>query len=213
MKHLIYLHGFASSPGARKGTYLKQAFPDVNVIIPDLNVPDFEHLTLTAMIEKATQTIQDLPDGDVIVVGSSMGGLVALHMLDRQPDVAARVRHLVLLAPAMDFMANRERHLTPEGLAAWKKRGYLPVEHFADNKTHKLHYGLVEDVQQYNSYKTNLELPILIYHGKHDESVDPQQSVRFAEGRQNVTLHVVDSDHALIDQLEVIKASIEELLN
>lgn len=213
MKHLVYLHGFASSPAARKGIFLKQAFPDVNIIIPDLNVPDFEHLTLTAMIEKAAQTILDLPEGDVIVVGSSMGGLVAVHLLDRQPEVAAQVKQLVLLAPAFDFMANRERHLTLEGLNDWKERGYLSVEHFADGKTYKLHYGLVEDVQQYNSYKTELDLPILIYHGKHDESVSYEQSVRFAENRDHVTLHIVDSDHALIDQLDVIKASLDELLN
>lgn len=209
MKHLIYLHGFASSPGTKKGLYLKQAFPDVTVTIPDLNVPDFAHLTLTAMIEKAAETILSLPDGELVLIGSSMGGLVAVHTLDRKPEAAARVDKLVLLAPAFDFKSNREKQLSPEGLQAWKERGYLPVQHFADGKTHKLHYGLVEDIQQYDSYKVNLDLPTLIYHGRNDESVPHEQSIRFAQNRDNVTLHIVDSDHELIDQLEVIQAGIQ----
>ncbi|MCC7209709.1 MAG: hypothetical protein IT323_20530, partial [Anaerolineae bacterium] len=41
---------------------------------------------------------------------------------------------------------------------------------------------------------------ILIVHGLRDDVVDYRDSVRFAEGRPNVTLRLVDSDHQLYDK-------------
>ncbi len=48
------------------------------------------------------------------------------------------------------------------------------------------------------------ELPILIYHGRHDDSVPCEQSVRFAAGRPNVTLRLLDDDHRLAGSLPAI---------
>lgn len=199
--HMLYLHGFASSPGSKKANYFKSKLESdaLDFHIPDLNVPDFEHLTLTGMIDKVAQTIRNLPEGDVALVGSSMGGLTALHFCDRYAnEEAQRVTHLILLAPALDFLANRNRQ-SPEMMTTWRKQGSYPFFNYAHNKERPVHYGLIEDVAGYDSYTTTVTIPTLIYHGKNDESVDVEQSERYAKSRDHVTLHILDSDHQLLD--------------
>ncbi len=208
LKNVLYLHGLASSPSSNKGHFYAQRLGEreVNVRIPDLNVPDFEHLTLTAILARVAQEIRDLPidSGGVALIGSSLGGLTALHFVDRYRNAEAqRVEKMVLMAPAMEFNHPEE---------AWRKDGHIMWFHHGYGEERPLHYGLVEDIRKYDSYAVKLDKPILIYHGTHDESVNYQQSVRFAQGRANVDLRLLDSDHQLLDKTEEMLAGIVEFL-
>jgi hypothetical protein len=199
MKTAIYIHGFTSWPGTSKGAFFKARLAEHNVPLrlPDFNVPSFERLTLTAQIEKLAQEVSACPDGEIFLIGSSMGGGVTVHFMDRFPQEANRVTKVVLLAPALDFMQNRQRQLGDEGIRRWRETGYLEVRHNADSQIKQLHYGLMEDLMQYNSFKVKFETPTLIIHGRQDESVDHRQSVRFTAGRPHVRLELVDADHSL----------------
>lgn len=77
----------------------------------------------------------------------------------------------------------------------------------------QVHYGLLEAIQRYNSYEVDAATPILIIHGRQDASVDYRQSERYAESRPNIALQLVESDHELMDQLEVIWAAMLELFS
>ncbi|MFN8372514.1 MAG: YqiA/YcfP family alpha/beta fold hydrolase [Anaerolineae bacterium] len=207
IKHVLYLHGLGSSPASNKGRFYAQKLNEhgANVRVPDLNVPDFEHLTLTAILARVAEEIRTLPaEGGVALIGSSLGGLTALHFTERYKDAEAkRVEKLVLMAPAMEFA-----HATE----TWRKQGYIAWYHFGYGEERPLHYGLVEDIQRYDSYAVSIDQPILIYHGRHDESVDYHQSVRFAEGRANVDLRLLDSDHQLLDKTEDMLTEMVEFL-
>src|SRR5262245_39461987 len=61
---------------------------------------DFEDGTLDAWLEESLAAIERLTEGPLILVGSSMGGWIALHAAIRRPD---RVRALVGIAAAPDF--------------------------------------------------------------------------------------------------------------
>ncbi len=215
-EHFIYLHGFASSPASSKAQAFKARFAErrLPLHIPDLNVPSFEHLTLTAMIEAVAALVRRLPHGPVNLIGSSMGGTAALHFADRLKQAeGGRVARLLLLAPALDFHANRINQLTEEGVRAWRESGWLTVFHYGENTERRVHYGLLEDMLTYDSFAVQLSQPILIYHGVHDESVDYRQSVRFAQNRPNVALRLVESDHQLHDQVEIIWAEAVQFFN
>jgi pimeloyl-ACP methyl ester carboxylesterase len=202
---IFYLHGFASSPQSNKAQEFARRFAakGIQLRIPDLNVPSFEQLTLTAMLEKVAQEVDACPPGDVYLMGSSMGGAVALHFCDRYRGTqASRVRKLFLMAPAFDFAANRWRDLGEAGINAWRETGSHPFFNYAAGGIRPVHYGLFEDLQGYESYGLQLELPMLIFHGQRDESVEVEQSIRFASTRPNVDLRVVDSDHQLLDQTD-----------
>jgi len=213
-QHVIHFHGYASSPQSSKAAYFKNQFAElgISVEIPDQNVPDFEHLTLTAMLATAADRVLAAPNM-VTLIGSRMGGAVALHMLDRYPDAAKKVSNLILLAPALDFEANRKRHLGDDGLKAWETSGWLTVEHYGTKTTRQVHWGLMEDLRQYNSEVLDYPQPTLLIHGKQDESVDYQGSVAFAATRPNIDLHLLDADHTLLEVLPDIWTHIRKFLN
>jgi uncharacterized protein len=206
MKNIIYLHGFASSPGSTKAQDFARRFAEqgITLRIPDLNVPDFSHLMLTAMLRRVAEEVRDCPPGPVYLMGSSMGGLTALHFADvYRGTEGARVERMVLMAPAFDFIDNRNQQ-DAEMVERWREQGYMHFYNYAQGQEEPVHYGLIEDLATYDSYTVPIDIPILIFHGRDDASVSYTQSERFAEGRLNVELRLVDSDHQLTDQMDVM---------
>ena len=94
----------------------------------------------------------------------------------------------------------------------WREQGHMPFYNYATESERPVHFGFVEDVLRYDSWQVQLDIPMLIYHGKNDETVDYQQSVRFAESRDSVRLHLLDSDHQLLDKTEEILQGISTFL-
>ncbi|MFQ5349195.1 MAG: YqiA/YcfP family alpha/beta fold hydrolase [Thermoanaerobaculia bacterium] len=217
---VIHLHGLGSSPGSDKAVALGERLRRLGVayLVPDLETPSFELLTLTAVIDRVAELAVGLPPGPLALVGSSFGGLAAVHFVARHRlAAAARVERLVLLAPALDLLGDAERRrqrseLGDDWLARWRRDGYLDLPHSASGEQRPVHYGLVEDLRRYDSYSAKLELPILIYHGRRDESVPYEQSVRFAEDRPYVELRLLDTDHRLTGRLDAIGDGIIDFL-
>lgn len=201
MPTFIYLHGFASSPGSAKGGALAERFAErgIGLRLPDLNVPDFARLTVSAMVERALAEIASAP-GPAHLIGSSLGGLVALHTAARDERVAS----LALLAPAIDFAANRRAKMGDEALDGWRERGWHEFYNYRDGGPLPVHYGLLADAAGYDSAGLRLGLPILIIHGTRDESVSHEQSLAWAAGRPNVTLRLPDADHGMLGEIDAI---------
>lgn len=208
---MIYLHGFASSPHSGKATYLGSRLRDrgIEVEIPDLNQPDFSTLTITRMLDQTGQ-IMDRASGPVDLIGSSLGGFVALNAAVRWPD---RVRRIVLMAPAIDF--------TDEGLSApggitmadWKRAGSMMVFHFGYGRLMPIHYGLYEDARRYPLVHADLRMPILIFQGRNDTSVSPAATEAWARTRPNVELHLLDDGHQLSSSMNYIWAETQRFLD
>jgi len=97
--HVFYLHGFASSAKSTKAGYFAERLRQYGVPLhcPDFNEPDFATLTMTRMLGQLARELDPLPAGPVTLMGSSLGGTLAV--LAAAP--LARVDRLVLLAPAV----------------------------------------------------------------------------------------------------------------
>ena len=187
----LYLHGFASGPQSKKAAFFRDRLPSVEV--PDLAAGDFEHLTITGQL----RLIGELAAGErVSLIGSSMGGYLAGLYAARHPEVA----RLVLMAPAFGFVKRWAE--SPES-GAWRRDGFLDVYHYGEKRNRRLGYGLVEDALQYEDFP-DFRQPGLIFHGIHDGSVPPELSRGFAASHPNVGLHLLDSDHELLDVLDAI---------
>jgi pimeloyl-ACP methyl ester carboxylesterase len=207
---VLYLHGFASSPESSKATYLSQRFTErgIEVRTPDLNLPDFSTLTVTRMLEQADDVIGRFdPDAPIVVVGSSLGGFVGVHTAARRPD---RVHALVLLAPALDFGRSTDspssraqsrdagtRQLGEMSVNDWRRAGTVDVFHYAYRRTMPVHYALYEDASRYNALDIELGMPIVVFQGRHDDTVDPVTVEAWSRSRPNVELHMLDDDHQL----------------
>jgi pimeloyl-ACP methyl ester carboxylesterase len=207
---VLYLHGFASSAHSSKATFFKEklASRGVTMLVPDLNEPDFSTLTVTRMLQQAGAAI-DAGDEPVVVIGSSLGGFVAVQMALRH---SARVQRLVLLAPALDFDGNRLSELGDRGLDDWKASNRLEVFHYGYGRLMSVHYGLYADARQYNSFDAGLTLPVQVFQGRHDTAVDPVTVERWAAARPTVELHMLDDDHQLYRSLDFIWKEVERFL-
>ena len=199
---IFYMHGFASSPFGQKITILQEklmAEKGINLLVPDLNVPSFAELRLTSIIEKIAEQVELVPS-PVYIIASSFGGLATLHFYDRYRDTAAsKVAKILFLAPAFNALSGYNVQI-----ARWKQNGSLPIKHFHYGETIDVHYGLIEDLQQYDAYSVKFDLPAVIIHGKNDEAVPYQTSIDFAKGKPNVQLMLVDDNHSLMDSLDLI---------
>ena len=201
--HVIYLHGFASSPASSKAMFLKNRLlaHGVTFNCPDLNQPDFATMTVSRMVKEVQAIIDLLPEGPVVLCGSSLGAFVALHASD---CVSRRIDQLILLAPAFDFGRRPVGDLGEEGMARWKDEGWWTFTHYATAQSQRVHYELFRDATEYDSFGIRSIVPTLIIQGRYDTVVDPKMVERFSATRPHVDLVMVDDDHQLGASLERI---------
>jgi pimeloyl-ACP methyl ester carboxylesterase len=121
----------------------------------------FEEGTLALWIEETLALVDQLTDGPLVVVGSSMGGWIALHLALLRPD---RVRALVGIAAAPDFTdwgftAEQAAQLSTETKptrAFWESGQYL-----------RLLGGTIA-----------IDCPVRLIHGQEDEDVPADVAFR-----------------------------------
>jgi pimeloyl-ACP methyl ester carboxylesterase len=199
VRHIFYLHGFASSPKSTKVGYFTARLREhaLELRCPDFNEPDFATMTLTRMLEALSSELATL-DGPATLVGSSLGGTLAILAASRFP---ARVDRLVLLAPAVMFAKPGHHLLPPERIEEWRRRGALPFFHYAYETERDLQFEFYEDSLRYDAFDADFDQPALIFQGLRDASVDHRTVEAFAKTRPNVTLSLLDDDHQLIASL------------
>jgi uncharacterized protein len=224
--HIYYLHGFASSPRSKKAAYLAEQLRAYGLALrcPDFNEPDFASLTMTRMLERLASDIAalDLPSlanampveaspkrrssdarakadrQPIVLIGSSLGAVVAIHAAARMAD---RIDRLVLLAPAVMFPSDAPKVLGAERVARWQATGTLDVFHHADGGMRPLNYRFYEDSVQYDALVADVRQPTLILQGVRDESVDYRVVEQFAAARPNMQLTLLDDEHQLMASL------------
>jgi pimeloyl-ACP methyl ester carboxylesterase len=207
---ILFLHGFASSARTTKAQYLRkklEPLPQVVFHALDMNPTpiDFEYMTTTGLINRVRQYVLDHDLAPLSIVGSSFGGLVALHYAHRY----AGVEKLLLLAPAVRWLSGR---LSRQELAQWKAAGTSPVLHYAFHESLPLRYALHADGLNYME-PIPPAVPTLIIHGNRDTSVPTEDSRAFAaEHHDKVQLVEVDADHDLNGHLPLIWRHLQAFL-
>ncbi|MBS2028338.1 MAG: alpha/beta fold hydrolase [Deltaproteobacteria bacterium] len=187
MNHL-YLHGFASGPSSRKAVAVREILQKhgIDLDVPDLNLPSFEHLTITAMVEEAERRLKP----DSVVWGSSLGGYLATLLANRHPD---KVKKLIVFAPAGEFpRAFPERG--DSGKAAWARGGTVPVFHHARRQTLPLAGDLAADCERW-PIRLRVPCPALVVAARHDDVIPLPTIESWAAEQPQATLHVVDDAH------------------
>lgn len=206
MTSLIYLHGFSSVPGGNKGRYSRDwaQARGIPFHAPDLNLPSFETLTVTAQVEAVEALLGTLAEPPILV-GSSLGGFIATAVAHR----GLPVRSLILLAPAIHFAARR---LTNPSWAAYRERGDMDVFHHGEGRVLRLGPQLLQDLPRWSDDASwRIPVPAAILHGRLDEAVPLAESEAYAARNPGAVLQVVEDDHGLLKpaSLDALKTLLE----
>ncbi|HCS24272.1 MAG TPA: alpha/beta hydrolase, partial [Rhodospirillaceae bacterium] len=175
----------------------------------------FEDGTIGSWFQDALDIFDTLTEGPQIVVGSSMGGWIAMLMARARKS---RMAGLTLLAPAPDFtedvytheFGEEERHhLASKGViympSAYGEPYPLTAALFADGRSHLLLKN-----------KIDMPFPVRMIHGKQDADVPWRKSEHIQ--RQLICpdariLWVEDGDHRLsrAEDITLITRTVDEL--
>lgn len=208
---VYYLHGFASSPESTKARRFTAHLGERGFAVhtPDLNAPDFTTLTMSRMLDQVTGHIASDSPSPVTLIGSSLGAALAILLASRLPE---RVHRLVLLAPAVMLAKPGHSLLPPERIAEWQRLGATSFFHYGYNEERILNVAFYEDSLRHDPFDAVFAQPTLIVQGTRDAVVNSHDVERFARGRTNVELHLLDDDHQLTASLPVMWPLVDRFL-
>ena len=137
----------------------------------------FENGTISRWLEEARSVFETVTTGPQIIVGSSMGGYIALLLLrslmQETPAHARRIKALVLVAPAWDMTERLMWQQFPESA----KRAILEQGVYARPSEYGAPYmitrALIEDGRRHliGNSAFNPDRPVFILHGLLDPDV------------------------------------------
>ncbi|MFT7578970.1 MAG: pimeloyl-ACP methyl ester carboxylesterase [Myxococcota bacterium] len=200
-----YLHGFASSPLSRKAVLLAPVFAEagVTLVAPDLNIPSFAQLSVTAALAHLDALSADDPR-PWRIIGSSLGGWMAARWAELNPT---QVDRLLLLCPGFDLTSRWPQVLGAPAIARWRSQGVLTMP-AADGTPTPLSWGFIEDCLTHPG-QPDVTCPTRIIHGSADEVVPIDGSRAYADPRANVGLIEVDDDHSLMRPETMVRIAAE----
>jgi pimeloyl-ACP methyl ester carboxylesterase len=199
---VVFLTGFMSDMTGGKAIALEemckargQAFLRFDYTGHGASSGRFEEGTIGRWKNDALAAIDNLTQGPLILVGSSMGGwIMLLSALERRE----RVVGLVGVAPAPDFTEDLiARELTPEQRETVLKKGRVEIPSDYDPEPYIITRDLIEDGRNHLLLADHIALdcPIRLIHGMEDKDVPWKTSLRIAEqvGSTNVEVTFVKS--------------------
>lgn len=166
---------------------------------------DFNTGTISRWLEEALAVVRAKAPSRVVLVGSSMGGWIALRMVEelRKTGDAPSVTGLVLIAPAPDFTQELiEPSLTDAEKTSLAERGYFEEHSDYSPEPNIFTRALMEDGKQ-NRVLTGIittGCPVHVLQGMRDPDVPYQHALKLIEHlpADDVVLTLIrDGDHRL----------------
>jgi len=175
---LYYLHGYQSSPTGEKATIFKKTLGAIPIAYCD-DSP--EHLVISQCLNRISEALKN--DYEVVLIGSSLGGLLAASTALTHPTVT----QLILLNPAI-----------------------IPPE--TDLHTIKgMPLRILEEMKDPRLFEQKIPVPITILRGIQDDLVPDEWILSFAKAQQ-ATIQLYNDDHRFSKNLQNLPMIISELL-
>jgi pimeloyl-ACP methyl ester carboxylesterase len=183
---------------------------------------DFAAGTITRWLEESVAVFDAFCRGPQVVIGSSMGGWLALLLtreVARRREPSASVAGLVLVAPAVDFTEELMwKRFSPEAKREIEQAGVWARPSPYSEEPYLITRGLIEDGRRHLLLDGMIETgcPVRILQGVQDTDVPWQHAIeltaRFAQDDVVLTL-VKDGDHRLSrpEDIDRLTAAVAEL--
>jgi pimeloyl-ACP methyl ester carboxylesterase len=213
---LIWLGGFASDMTSTKATALAIAASEAGLASLRFDYSghgassgDFTQATISLWLEESLAMIEAFGGERPILIGSSMGGWLALLASLRLKALGKAPAGLVLIAPAVDFTEKLIWAQLPDDLRKKiMKTGVWHRESAYSADPHPITRALIEDGRKHLLMGTALHfgLPIHILQGAEDPDVPRAHVEAFAAGlmRDDLRLTLIpDGNHRLSRESDI----------
>ncbi len=182
-----------------------------------------ENGTLGRWLEEAEAVFTNVTTGPQIVIGSSMGGNISLLLLRKflrdRPDAAARIKALLLIAPAWDMTEELMWKRFPEDT----RREIMETGLFRQPSAYAAPYiitrNLIEDGRKHLLAREPFDpgRPVTILQGLQDADVPAEHThelVKFLKGDKVKLIEIPDGEHRLSrpQDLDLLFSEIGKLL-
>lgn len=164
---------------------------------------DFYQGTISRWLNESLAVLAKYAQGPQILIGSSMGGWIALRMAQELKKIGNSPAGIVLIAPAPDFTAELvEPSLTDSQKSNLIEKGYFEEPSEYSPNPYIYTRALLKDGRDNLVLKGIIETgcPVHILQGMQDEAVPYQHALKLVEHLpvDDVTLTLVrDGDHRL----------------
>jgi pimeloyl-ACP methyl ester carboxylesterase len=219
---VVFLPGFGSDMAGEKATTLAawceahgQAMLRLDYSGHGISGGAFTDGSIGRWMADARFVIEKITEGKLLLVGSSMGGWIALLLARAMPE---RVAAIVGIAAAPDFTVRMEGNLTPQERATISAGGVVERPSQYGNR-YKFTRGLFEDGRRHLLLHAPLPIacPVRLLHGQQDDAVAWEQALKIAERLASSDVQVVlvkDGDHRLsrAQDLALLRRTVANLL-
>ena len=223
---LFWLGGFRSDMSGSKALAIDQFGTNHGLAVTRFDYSghgqsggDFNLGTITRWLEESL-AVFDTTTGPQIVIGSSMGGWLALLLIQAlRRQARNRVMGLVLIAPATDMTVLMIEQMPKKYQKLLEKQGYVeePSDYSAD--PYRINKTLIEDGRQHLLFGRAIELgcPVTILQGARDKDVPKEHALKLVQHLVNdpVTFTLVpDGEHRMSrpEDIALLERAIELLI-
>lgn len=162
---------------------------------------DFNEGTIGSWTDDALAVLDQLTEGPVVLVGSSMGGWIGLLVAQARPE---RMKGFVGLAAAPDFTREIYEDLfNDEQRAMLDTQGFVDVPNDYDDEPYRFTKALIDDGQKHCLLdgEIKLHMPMRLIQGMQDTDVPWQKAYRIKNALPDEALAEVllieSGDHRL----------------
>lgn len=220
---VLYLHGFCSNAWGQKPETVKQeciklglGFVRFDFAGHGSDSNNFIQSDFNIWIEQASEVVEKIIKGDVIAIGSSMGGWIAMLMAIKYPD---RVKGLIGLAAAPNFVKFFADSISEQQKQDLMAKGYFNITNndFTYTITNKfVQTALSACLPEKENWP--IYCPVHLMQGMKDASLQWRMVLQFAQQiiSDKVEIKLLkSSNHRLNDDtaLKELRQSIVNIVN
>lgn len=223
---LLWINGFRSLMNGTKAMAIDALGAELGLAVTRFDhgglgqsTGQFEDGTVTRWLEEASAVFATT-NGPRIVIGSSMGGWLALLLARQLLAAGTPLKGLVLIAPAVDATTTLiPDRFSPEELAALDRLGYLERDSAYGDGTYRYTKALIDDGARHSLFGGVIETgcPVHILQGGRDPDVPPAHAQRLLSHivLDPVTFTLIpDGDHRLSreEDLDILRRAVSGMV-
>ncbi len=205
---ILYLHGFyadcwGKKPEEIKSYCLKNGLGMIRFEYAGHGSDsiNFEKANFNVWVDQAIEFIDDVIVGDIICIGSSMGGWISLLLATKRPN---RIKSVIGLATALNFVKYIFAKLSSEQKETLKNNKNIEISYHGlkYNITNKMIQTALQNCLCEEENSININCPITLIHGMLDTHISWQITTVIAKAITSKQLKIKllkSSDHNLND--------------